>query len=134
MAITIEDADTYIYSNVVVVEDWEDSDDNRKQRILNVAARELTAAFPDYTIPDNAVYEFSAVIATLLNDTNKYAQQGVKAFGLSGVANFTFEDAAFNSDLTKYIPKTATDIINADPDNEDKPPVSVGKKAFYTVI
>jgi hypothetical protein len=61
-------------TNVIVIDDWTDSHDDKKQRLLNVALSTLTRVYPTYTIPDNAVYEFSAVLATAYNDTNAQKQ------------------------------------------------------------
>lgn len=93
MTLNITDADSYINQHVIDIEDWTDADEAKKQRIINVANTTLTRRFPGVTIPDGAVYEFSATLATVFNDTNRLAQQGVASFSVSGVASFTFKDA-----------------------------------------
>lgn len=132
MAVTITGADAYIADYVIVTEDWADSDDARKQRLLNVAERELKSFFVDYTIPDNAVYEYSAVLATAFNDQNKLARQGMASFSLQGVASFTFKEGS-NKSMRNLIPKAAVDIINADPANENKPKLGSGRVKDVTM-
>lgn len=111
MALTIGAANDYISSNVIEIDDWNDADEAKKQRILNVATRTLSRQFPNVTIPDEAVYEFSAVLATVFNDTNKLAQQGVSSYTVSGVASFSFADPG-TKDLSEYITPTIIDLIN----------------------
>ncbi|QNK54561.1 hypothetical protein [Paenibacillus sp. PAMC21692] len=111
MAITIPNADTYINANCIDIEDWTDSDEAKKQRILNVADRKLTTKYAQYTIPDTAVYEYANELATAFNDTNRLQQQGVASFGLTGVANFTFKDWA-KSGLDAWISDTVLDLIS----------------------
>lgn len=113
---TITDATAYIAQNCIDVEDWETADDAKKQRIVNVANRTLATRYSTYTIPPEAVYEFSNVLATVFNDTNRLQAQGVTQFSLQGAAAFTFKNelvAAPGADLTKFIPQTALDLISA---------------------
>lgn len=119
MAVNITEADAYIAQWVIVTEDWLDADEASKTRLLNVASRTLTTRFPKYTIPDAAVYETAAAFATVFNDTNKLAQQGVQAFSLSDVASFTFRYGP--KELAELIPETALAIIADDPANEELP-------------
>ena len=107
MAVNIFDADSYIETNVIVIDDWTDSDDAKKQRILNVASATLTRVYPDYTIPDNAVYEFAAVLATAYNDTNAQKQNGVKQFSVSGIS-YTFGE---KQSIESLIPSVARNLI-----------------------
>jgi hypothetical protein len=107
MAVNIFDADSYIETNVIVIDDWTDSDDDKKQRLLNVALSTLTRVYPTYTIPDNAVYEFSAVLATAYNDTNAQKQNGVKQFSVSGIS-YTFGE---KQAIETLIPSSARAII-----------------------
>lgn len=115
MTVTIADADAYISANVINNEDWTDADDAKKQRILNVAGSTLGRAFSKYTVPDNAVYEFSAVLAVIFNDTNRYQLQGISSFSVSGVATFNFKNdgvmSASNVDLTKHIPDIVYKLV-----------------------
>lgn len=115
MTVTIADADAYISANVINNEDWTDADDAKKQRILSVAGSTLGRAFSKYTIPDNAVYEFSAVLAVIFNDTNRYQLQGISSFSVSGVATFNFKNdgvmSASNVDLTKHIPDIVYKLV-----------------------
>lgn len=103
MAITIDDANAYISQYVIDNTDWNEADDDKKQRILNVAFRTLSNEYPDYLIPDEAVYEFAAILATVFNDTNKLRLQGVAGFAVTGVASFTFKDAGSDYSLADFI-------------------------------
>lgn len=113
MAITTADADAYISANCIDVEDWTDSDTERKTRLLNVASRTLNKKFSTLTIPDGAVYEFANVLSIRFNDTNKQAQSGVKSFAISGIS-FTFGNV--ETDLVKMIPQSSLDIIGVEND------------------
>ena len=108
MAVNIFDADSYIESNVIVIDDWTDSDDDKKQRILNVASSTLNRVYPQYTIPDNAVYEYAAVLAVAFNDTNAQRQNGVKSFSVAGI-QFTFDGG--KESIESMIPATARHLI-----------------------
>ncbi|MFZ7945665.1 hypothetical protein [Neobacillus sp. 19] len=108
MAVNITDADTYIESNVIVIDDWTDSDEAKKQRILNVALTTLNRVYLQYTIPDAAVYEFAAVLAVAFNDTNAQMQNGVKQFSVAGIS-YTFEGG--RATLESLIPVVALDLI-----------------------
>lgn len=130
MALSITDADAYIALNVINIESWEDSEDDRKQRIINVASRTLSMKFSKYVIPDNAVYEFAAYLAFQLNDTNVQAQGGVRSFSLSGVASFTFKDD-IPTEFSDMIPKHVLDMINEA--NPDLPNVG-GRRVGWTVL
>ncbi|MBX6361286.1 MAG: hypothetical protein IRZ03_14540 [Acidobacterium ailaaui] len=133
MAANISDADAYIGSNVIVAEDWLDADTAQKQRILNVAQRILASKYPDYMIPDEAVYEYCAALATAYNDTNKLGRQGIAGFSITGVASFTFQQGAL-PDMYDLIPRAAIEIINADPANVDLPQLSAGRAVKWTVL
>lgn len=114
MAVNVADADAYIALNCIYIEDWEDADEAKKTRILNVASRTLINRFPRYVIPDEAVYEFANVLVQVWNDTNKYARHGVNQFSVSGVASFGFKNEEVGSpddDPAEYIPQAALDII-----------------------
>jgi hypothetical protein len=108
MAVSITDADLHIRTQCLDVEDWLDSDEERKTRIMNVAARTLQRKFPKLTIPDPAVYEFSNVLAVKFNDTNKQAQNGVRGFSISGIS---FQFDAPEKELSRMIPQSALDLI-----------------------
>jgi hypothetical protein len=107
MAVNTFDADSYIESNVIVIEDWSDSDDDKKLRLLNVASATLTRVYPNYTIPDNAVYEFAAVLSVAYNDTNVQKQNGVKQFSVSGIS-YTFGG---KESIESLIPSVARSLI-----------------------
>jgi len=130
MAVNITDADSYINLNVINVDDWTEADEAKKQRIINVANRTLTKKFPDTVIPDNAVYEFSAILATVFNDVNKYAQQGVSQFSVSGVTSFQFNDAN-TKELDYFINRDVIDLINEA--NDERHQVSISK-VKWTVL
>jgi hypothetical protein len=112
MAVTITDADLYIESNVIDIEDWQGAESDKKQRILNVAERTLSTKYADYTIPDEATYEFAAALAIAFNDTNRLNNQGVASFSITGVGSFNFKDT-LNRDIETFIPKSAVDLIGA---------------------
>jgi hypothetical protein len=108
MAVNIIDADLYIESNVIVIEDWVDSDEAKKQRLLNVALSSLARVYPNYTIPDEAVYEYSAVLSVAFNDTNVPKQNGVKQYSVDGIT-YMFESG--KESVESLIPTAALDII-----------------------
>jgi hypothetical protein len=129
LAVNIFEADSYIEENVIVIEDWTDSDDSKKQRLLNVGISTLNRVYPSYTIPDNAVYEYAAVLARAFNDTNVQKQNGVKNFSVAGVS-FTFNGGA--DTLESLIPTTAIDLISKA--NDVSLGGSGGKRVKWTVL
>lgn len=111
----LEEADKYVRRNVL---DWEDFIDlnnegedgiDKKHARLNVAYRTLRRNFSGMTIPNEAVYYFGAILASVYNDTMVQAQRGVASFGLSGLS-FTFKDWA-KKDLSSYITEDIEGII-----------------------
>jgi hypothetical protein len=108
--ISILEADTYINNYVIDIEDWVDADESKKQRILNVSERVLKEVYPDFIIPNEAVYEYTAVLAIAFNDTNRLMQHGIASFGLTGVASFTFKQGV-EKDLYDMIPRTTKELI-----------------------
>lgn len=130
MALNITSADEYIALSVIDIEDWTDSDEQRKQRLLNVASRTLSTKFSSYVIPDEAVYEFSAVLSRIFNDTNKQAQSGVQSFNLSGVASFSFR-GDIPTELANMVPQHVLGMISeANPDL----PMLGGRRIGWTVL
>jgi hypothetical protein len=129
MAVNIIDADSYIESNVIVIDDWIDSDEAKKQRLLNVALATLTRVYPTYTIPDEAVYEFAAVLAVAFNDTNVQKQNGVKQFSVSGIS-YTFDGG--KDSVESLIPTTAIALIGTA--NGVSLGSSGGKRVKWTVL
>lgn len=119
MVLSITDADAYISSNCIEIDDWTECDEARKQRIINVAERILLASFPTYTIPAAAAYEFANVLTIVYNDTNRLAQQGLTGFSIDKIGSFDFKDTMVNgpnADLRKLIPQQALDIIGMEND------------------
>lgn len=117
MAQDVTKADTYIHANCIDIEEWEGADEAKKQRIVNVASRDLALFYPTYKIPDAAVYEFANVLATVFGDTARLAQQGITQYSVSGVASFSYKNDAVEipgGSTRKYIPQTALDIIGAE--------------------
>jgi hypothetical protein len=108
LAVNIFDADSYIESNVIVIEDWTDSDEAKKQRLLNVAGSTLARVYPDYTIPDEAVYEYAAVLSVAFNDTNTQKQNGVKQFSVAGIT-YMFDGG--KESVESLIPSTSKHLI-----------------------
>ena len=131
MAVTIKDADLYINANCLDIEDWQASDDARKTRMLNVAGRTLAFAYPKYTIPDAAIYEFANTLSVMYSDNGALQRRGVASFGLTGVYNITFKDGTTSmpyEDLKKFIPQTALDLIGAENG------VTISKRAAKWVV
>lgn len=104
----VTDADAYIELNVLDIDEWVDSDEERKTRCLNVASKVLTRKFPKYTIPNNAVYEFAVVLATVFSDTYKMQRYGVASFSVKGIS-FTFTGK--EEELEELIPNEAYALI-----------------------
>jgi len=107
----LDEATEYIRLNTLDNEDFIDGDEERKTALLNVASRTLTRKYSGYTIPDEAVYLFSAVLAAAFNDTNKMAQQGIASFSVRGIA-FTFKDWS-KKGLDALIPDEVAELIGA---------------------
>jgi hypothetical protein len=110
MAVNVTDANAYITANVIDIEDWQDANDAKKQRILNVAESVLTRKYSQYTIPDEAVYEYAAALAVAFNDTNRLNNHGIASFSITGLGSFNFKETA-RRDLDAFIPQTAIDLI-----------------------
>lgn len=132
MAVTVAGADEYIFAQCIFVDDWEEAEEPKKQRILNAASRTLSTKYPKYTIPDAAVYEFANVLVQLWNDITRYARQGIDQFAITGVASFSFKNELVTNpdvDLADYIPQSALDIIG------EENGVNLSKKAWkWTVM
>jgi L-cysteine desulfidase len=109
MAVTIVDADTYIELNVIVIDDWTGSDEAKKTRLLNVALSTLTRVYAQYTIPDEAVYEYAAVLSVAFNDTNVQKQNGVKQFSVAGIS-YMFDGG--KDTVESLIPSVSIDLIS----------------------
>jgi hypothetical protein len=108
MAVNIFDADSYIELNVIVIEDWVDSDEAKKQRLLNVALSTLARVYPNYTIPDESVYEYAAVLSVVFNDVNTQKQNGVKQYSVAGIS-YMFDGG--KESVESLIPTAALDLI-----------------------
>jgi hypothetical protein len=137
MAVNLGDADVYVESFIIDNEDWLEAEDTKKQRILNVADRTLRTEFPNHTIPDDAVYEFCAGLATVFNDTNRLQQHGVASFSVTGVASFTFKENNVKTPggmaLSAFISREVYDIINEAEENEDLPKLG-SRSVKWTVM
>lgn len=131
MAVTIADADAYIALNVIVTEDWTDSDEAKKTRLLNVAQSTLNRVYSQYTIPDNAVYEFAAVLSRAFNDTNVQKQNGVKSFSVDGI-QFTFNGGP--DAIEALIPSTTKHLIGLENDVDLGGSTGKAKRVRYTVL
>jgi hypothetical protein len=131
MNYVIPDADAYINANCIDIEDWTASDTAKKTRMLNVAGSTLTRAYPKYTIPNAAVYEFANVLAIMYNDMLRMQQQGVSTFGLTGVFNVNFKDGTTSmpyDDMRKKIPQVALDLIG------EENGVKISRRAWKSVV
>lgn len=112
--VSIHDANEYIESQIIDIEDWQEADDNKKQRILNAAERTLKFKFKKYEIPDEAVYMFSAWLAIAFNDTNRLQKHGIAGFAVTGVASFTFKKSNVDGSgvsLLSLVPDEVYDLI-----------------------
>ncbi|WP_227494784.1 hypothetical protein [Bacillus mycoides] len=82
---------------------------------MNAAGRTLRKKFKGNTIPDNAIYEFSAYLAIVYNDTNKMQQQGIASFSVTGVGSFTFKEnnvkSAIGQSLSEIVPDSVIELI-----------------------
>lgn len=119
MTLSIENANNYISLNVIDIEDWEETEDDKKQRILNAAERTLERKFKDYKIPEEAVYYFCAWLAVAFNDTNRLQKHGIAGFSITGVASFTFKESIVSSkgvSLFSMIPDEVLDLISEEND------------------
>lgn len=121
----LDAADKYVRRNVLDWEDFVELNDegedgiDKKHARLNVANRTLRNVYKGMTIPDEAVYYFAAVLASVYNDTLVQAQRGVASFAVRGIS-FTFKDWA-KKDLEEYITDDIDGIIqdaNCDEDNQ----------------
>lgn len=149
MAVSLEGAEAYINAYIIDNEDWSDADEAKKIRILNVAERTLKTEFAQkeyrtqegilrrYHIPDDAVYEFSAGLAVVFNDTNRLQQHGIASFSVTGVASFTFKENNVKTPggiaMKEFIGQEVYDIINESPENEGMPKLG-GKQVKWTVL
>jgi hypothetical protein len=111
MAVNLTDADLYVEQNIIDIEDWQDADIAKKQRLLNVADRTIANKYAEYVIPDSAIYEFAAVLAVAYNDTNRLNNHGIASFSITGVASFNFKDTQTRK-LESFIPQSALDLIS----------------------
>ncbi|MCP6682999.1 hypothetical protein [Bacillus nakamurai] len=110
MALSVEAANEYINRMTIDNEDWNDYDAMKQQRVLNVAEDVLARKFRKYVIPDDAVYEFTNVLATAYNDTNRLNKHGIASFSLTGVGSFTYKET-LRADDESLIPKKTIDLI-----------------------
>jgi hypothetical protein len=108
MAVSIINADIYINEYSLDPDDWNEADDLKKTRYLNVALSTLQRQYADKVIPDNAVYEFAAVLSVVYNDTFKNIQYGVKSFSVAGIT-YGFDGSP--KSLTDLIPPQAKSLI-----------------------
>ncbi|MEK5308315.1 hypothetical protein [Bacillus sp. FSL M8-0326] len=115
MAATVEGANDYINTFLVDTEDWIDTDDAKKERLLNRASSTLTRVFSKYIIPDKAVYEFVNVLAIAYNDTNRLNKHGISSFSITGVGSFNYKDTLRVED-EDLIPKESISAIEEEND------------------
>lgn len=112
--LTIENANDYIESQIIDIEDWQEAEMNKKQRILNAAERTLKSKFKKYEIPNKAVYMFAAWLAIAFNDTNRLQKHGIAGFSITGVASFTFKKSNVDgsgTSLLSLVPDEVYDLI-----------------------
>ncbi|ARF68952.1 hypothetical protein B7C51_15795 [Paenibacillus larvae subsp. pulvifaciens] len=114
MTATINAADEYITVNCIDVQDWLESDTERKNRLLTVSADTLSRRYPRLTIPDNAVYEFANVLSVKFNDTYRHASNGVQSYSVTGVATFSFYP--MEKDVNQMVTQKVLDLIGDEND------------------
>ncbi|MCV4329543.1 hypothetical protein [Bacillus velezensis] len=110
MALSVEAANEYINRMTIDNEDWNDYDDAKQQRVLNVAEDVLARKFRKYVIPDDAVYEFTNVLAIAYNDTNRLKKHGIASYSITSVGSFTYKET-LRSDDESLIPKKTINLI-----------------------
>ncbi|MDL5023737.1 hypothetical protein [Bacillus velezensis] len=110
MSLSVEAANEYINRMTIDNEDWNDYDFAKQQRVLNVAVDVLARKFRKYVIPDDAVYEFTNVLATAYNDTNRLNKHGIASYSITGVGSFTYKET-LRADDESLIPKKTIDLI-----------------------
>ena len=106
----LDAADEFIRFNWLDTDDWFASDTTRKTALCNVAWRVLTRKFSDYEIPDEAVYLFAAVLASIRNDVFK-ATQNAEVIDV-GDTRVTLKQTN-KTELDDLIPRLVYDIIGA---------------------
>jgi len=127
--VSIENANEYIESQIIDIEDWQEADASKKQRILNAAERTLKSKFKKYEIPNEAVYMFSAWLAIAFNDTNRLQKHGIAGFSVTGVASFTFKKSNVDgsgTSLLSLVPDEVYDLIG-EHNNIDLSKLRVGR-------
>ena len=103
-------ADEFIRFNWLDTDDWFAADTTRKTALCNVAWRVMTRKFSDYEIPDEAVYLFAAVLASIRNDVFK-ATQNAEVIDV-GDTRVTLKQTN-KTELDDLIPRLVYDIIGA---------------------
>jgi hypothetical protein len=96
------DAEVYLRDNFIDLEDWESTDMEKQQRIVNVAQKTLHNKYPSLTIPNEAVYEFAGTLSVAFNDLNRYKQSGASSFSVPDSITISF-DKNSPSDLESLI-------------------------------
>lgn len=102
--------DNYVSNYVTDPEEYLSLDDANKRRYCNIASRTLQSKYAGYAVPNEAVYDFAAVLATTFSDQNKLAQQGVTQFSLSGSIGISFRNG--KQELAALVPDHVADIIS----------------------
>lgn len=112
-------ATDYIRENTLDNEDFLGADDDRKTALLNVSDRTLRQKFPDLDdekdadadgFPDEAVFQFAAILGAQYNDTMIQMRRGVSSFGVGGEINFTFMDWK-QRELSDFIPLSVYNML-----------------------
>lgn len=109
--IDVHNASIYFYDNVIDIEDWENYDEGKRTRILNVAKNTLLQKYSNLIIPNEAIYEFAAVLAVLFNDINKNQFYGVSNYALTGVSSYSFKNTSVGNLYETYIPELSIKLI-----------------------
>lgn len=125
MSVSLDNAEIYLSQYLIQLDDWNTYNDDKKQRILNVAERTLMMKYPSYVIPDEAVYEFVSVLAIYENDLYKHQFNGVNSLSISEELSINFKGGKTYEEL---IPQQCLKMI------EDANGISLRKRKFGRVI
>jgi hypothetical protein len=88
--VSVQNADTYFQTEVLLNEAWVNADDNTKSRALKNAENMLYRAFRRFNketkpVPEVAVYE-QAYFILLIDETVQKSALGVKQVSVSGIS------------------------------------------------
>ncbi|MEH7381760.1 hypothetical protein V7138_14955 [Bacillus sp. JJ1533] len=103
--------DSYLSLYSLEYEEWESSSYEKQMRTMNVAYTTLKRKYPDFIIPEDAVYAFTGVLSALFSDANKGQHYGVAGYSVTGVASYTFNQSSVGQSLERFIPAESKRLI-----------------------